>query len=154
MPIPTKAEAKKKKIDPYAWGSVWTPARMYELTESLKEFVEDNIESGEKFLISEWCFQNGVMPKRLSYLCEKDKDFKQAYELARDWEEHCLVEKSLFNKCNHKFASLMLACRYHWASVREEKEEKHRTALQELAESAKLAYQQLKEENATQGPAL
>lgn len=106
----------KKPSVPYAWGCTYTPGRICELTESLIEWVEDQYKNEEQFLFGDWAFANKVNPKHLTYIANKSENFKNAYLLAKAYQEHCICKGTLKRSLDSSFAKFMLINHHDYTS--------------------------------------
>ncbi len=104
------------KKAPTSWGCTYTPGRIFELTESLIEWIEDQIKGEKLFLFADWAFENKVNPKHLAYIATKSDNFKEAYLLAKAYQEHILCKGSLYKQLDGGFSKFMLVNHHDYTS--------------------------------------
>lgn len=108
----------KGKTDLSHGGNMWmyrgtyTRPRVTELMESLREWVKKCIEDDSDFLFADWAFSIGMNPSRISYVAELDEDFKEIYQMAKEWQAHKLQKESLYKRTDYRMA-LMMLCNHH-----------------------------------------
>jgi hypothetical protein len=51
-------------------------------------------------------------PSRISYVAELDEDFKEIYQMAKEWQAHKLQKESLYKRTDYRMA-LMMLCNHH-----------------------------------------
>lgn len=92
----------------------WPPERLKALAQNLNDWVDENIEKGETFLLGDWCFKVGFLPSYFARYRERCKELDEAYEKAKEWQGHNIAKGALFNKLNSRFAALWLANFHEW----------------------------------------
>ncbi len=94
----------------------WSPEKLKEVADSLNAWVDKAIESKEDFLLGDWCFHSGLgfLPSYFARYCERSTELDNAYNRAKEWQEHNISKGALFNKLNSKFASLWLSHTHGW----------------------------------------
>lgn len=85
-----------------------------ELAKSLEAWVDSNIGKKDFVMLGDWCFQNGFNPKYFRNHIDKHQGFKEAYEWAKAWQEHCIAKGALKQTLNAKFAQFFLGCNHEW----------------------------------------
>lgn len=92
----------------------FTPEKLSELADSLREWTYKHIEKNELMLLKKWCFENKFNPRYFPKMIERSEDFKDAYTLAKEWQEYTICWGALKNTLNPRFAQFFLGCNHNW----------------------------------------
>jgi|GEM_PF-6108219 hypothetical protein len=112
----SQGQTEKKKSIPNSWGCTYPPDKVQELAESLIDWIEKQIINEEQFLFGDWAFANKVNPKHLTYVANKSQSFKDAYLLAKAYQEHMLCKGSLHKQLDSSFSKFMLVNNHDYTS--------------------------------------
>jgi len=110
----------KDKSNIWFYRGTYTFERVQQLTESLQEWVKNAIMNEEDFLFYRWAFKIGMNPKRISHLATLSENFKEAYEMAKEWQEFRLQEETLRKNTDYKMAKDMLCTHHGWKMNQQE----------------------------------
>lgn len=133
----TKTPSGKKIGRPKGTGKphIYTEKHLNKLAKSLKDWVDASIQAdGKQFLLRDWCFSSGFHYANFGRYIVKNKNFKEAYEWAKAWQEHQISKGALMNTLNSRFAQFFLGCNHNWRMKEKEldKERKALSALEQL----------------------
>ncbi|MFI5384037.1 MAG: hypothetical protein ACHQXK_07385 [Methanosarcina thermophila] len=84
------------------------------LANSLMTWARANAKMGNFCLLGDWCFANDFNPKYFSRYIEKHEEFKDAYEYAKAWQEHCVAKGALEGDLDSGFSKFFMACNHNW----------------------------------------
>lgn len=84
------------------------------LSVDLSKWVDENVESKRSFLLTDWCMERGVNKSIFAKKKGVSEAFDEAWNYAKDWQEHMLVKGALFKKLNVRFVMFMLQCCHGW----------------------------------------
>lgn len=90
----------------------WTDERIIEKAESLERWIVAAHKSKKEFWFKDWCFDEGVVPSLCTKLAKMNERFREAYELAKEWQESIISKGALGKKLDSGFSKFYLINRY------------------------------------------
>lgn len=93
---------------------IYTSGRLSVLAQSLLDWVAGLSKRGEMGILGDWCFENGFNPKYFGRYAEQHEEFKEAYEWAKEYQQHTVVKGALKGGVNARFAQFFLSCCHDW----------------------------------------
>lgn len=93
---------------------IYTNEYLDVLAASLMTWARSLAKAGQFGLIGDWCFANDFNPKAFGRHIENHEGFKEAYEYARSWQEHCVAKGALEKDFDARFATFFLGCNHQW----------------------------------------
>lgn len=148
MKIPKKALKKTKRVN--GRPRIYTPELLDKLSENLIDWVQAKMDTPEKlFLLGDWCFSVGFNMNCFQRYADQNKNFKCAYEWAKQWQEHQVAKGALMNVLNPRFAQFFLGCNHKWSTLEqpEHQEKKEKSRLQEVSEQLHALQKKIEEES-------
>lgn len=114
--------ARAKSKLPPNWGArakKYTPEAIERWALSLTVWVEVQISrvNNAEYLFKQWCFDEHFNPRYMLHCVERSENFRKAYELAQEWQEHYITKHALEGRLNAKFAGLMLTRFHGWGRI-------------------------------------
>ncbi len=85
-----------------------------DLARSLKQWVKDHSKEHKFGMLKLWCFENDFNPKYFKRYAEKNQDFKEAYEWAKEWQEYIVAHGAMTGTLNSRFCQFFLGCMHDW----------------------------------------
>ncbi len=144
MKVPKKATKKSIKEASYnhcgGRPRIYTSDLLENLAKSLIDWVAQNSVSGNQFLLGDWCFSVGFNGKYFKRYADQNENFKEAYEWAKQWQEHRIAKGALNNTLNARFSQFFLGCNHNWSTFEavENEEEKAKSRLEEIRDQLHL----------------
>ncbi len=150
MKVPKKALKKTQSTG--GRPRIYTDEILESLARSLNEWVTQNSISGKQFLLGDWCFDVGFNPKYFKRYADQSEEFKDAYEWAKQWQEHKIAKGALHNTLNARFSQFFLGCNHNWSTLEafENEEEKVKSRLEIIKDQLHLLQKRADEENETE----
>ena len=96
------------------------PGEVDSLADELQSYVKECRASGAIFLFQNFAFDHGINPKHLARLREKSEDFRNAHEMAKMYQEGCILENAITRKFDANFSKYVLSCNHGWKEPKEE----------------------------------
>ena len=115
----------------------WTEEKLDDLAESLLDWVDKARKQNKLILLSEWCFDNGVLQQAVPRYSSYSVKFKEAYQWAKAWQEQRVSKGALTKELEPRFSQFFLAVNHGWTldKDRENKEDKQKSNLEKMSES-------------------
>lgn len=92
----------------------YTDDNLDHLAKSLKEWTKSHSSKNKFGMLKKWCFDNDFHPKHFKRYIEKHEEFREAYELAKEWQEYIICHGALNQTLNARFAQFFLGCNHGW----------------------------------------
>lgn len=105
------------------------------LAEHLFEWITQHKKTNKFALLSEWCFEVGVNPRRFAAFSEKSAKFKEAYEWAKAYQEFIISHGALQKQLEPRFSQFFLAVNHNWLIQKDTdtREEKQKSNLEKMS---------------------
>ena len=91
-----------------------TEEEVEEIGRKLFIWVTENIKAERNFLLGDFAFQNGFRPGLMIIWARKHDGFREAYLLAKEWQEHMISKGAIHGIINSRFAQFHLGCNHGW----------------------------------------
>jgi hypothetical protein len=99
---------------PYVRGIKRNSEDLEDLADSLVRWVNENVRSERNFTLGAFAFWHGIRPGQLIVYARRHEGFKEAYLLAKEFQEHMVTHGALHGTINSRFAQFHLGCNHGW----------------------------------------